>query len=166
VANSPSVCLRVLTPGDWRLFREVRLESLREAAYAFGSTLDDWQGANDTEARWRQRLTSVPFNVVAFFDGTPAGLVGATHPDAAGASELISMWVAPHARGKGVADALVAAVIAWTAERSVTSISLDVVEDNARARAFYRRQGFVERGHVRDSRSGRSECRMLWLPPA
>jgi ribosomal protein S18 acetylase RimI-like enzyme len=157
-------CIRLhaLTPDDWRLFREVRLAALREAPYAFDSTLEQWQGPNDTEERWRQRLTNVPLNIVAYFNGAPAGMVGATNPATDGASELISMWVAPHARGKGVADALVAAVIAWATERGITSIELDVVEANARARAFYRRQGFVDRGRVADPRSAQPERRMLW----
>lgn len=140
----------------------MRLAALSEAAYAFGSTLADWQGSNDTEERWRQRLTNVPLNVVAYFNGAPAGMVGATNPGNAGASELISMWVAPHARGKGVADALVTAVIAWAAERGINTIELDVVEENARARAFYRRCGFVDRGRVADPRSTKPERRMLW----
>jgi GNAT superfamily N-acetyltransferase len=157
-----SITLRQLSPDDWQLFREVRLAALREAAYAFSSTLEEWQGPNDTQERWRQRLTNVPLNVVAYFNGAPAGMVGATNPSAAGATELISMWVAPHARGTGVADALVAAVIAWATERGINTIALDVVETNARARAFYRRQGFADRGRVADPRSAQPERRMLW----
>lgn len=69
----PCIRLRALTRNDWRLFREVRLAALREAGlreatYAFGSTLGDWQGPNDTEDRSRQRLTNVPFNVVVYFN--------------------------------------------------------------------------------------------------
>lgn len=152
----------MLTPDDWRLFRQVRLEALSEAAYAFGSTLGDWQGPNDTEERWRQRLTNVPFNAVAYFNGAPAGMVGATNPSTSGASELISMWVAPHARGKGVADALVTAVITWATGRGITTIELDVVEANPRARAFYRKCGFVDRGRVAEPRSAKPERRMVW----
>lgn len=37
--------LRVLTTGDWRLFRGLRLEALRDAPYAFNTKLADWQGA-------------------------------------------------------------------------------------------------------------------------
>jgi len=69
------------------------LEALREAPYAFASSLADWQGDGDAEARWRQRLTDVPFNVIAELDGTPAGMVSATAPDATDALRMISMWV-------------------------------------------------------------------------
>ena len=62
------IALRTLTADDWQLWRELRLEALREAPYAYGSTLAQWQGAGDTEQRWRYRLDSVQFNVVAYLD--------------------------------------------------------------------------------------------------
>jgi ribosomal protein S18 acetylase RimI-like enzyme len=158
--TKPAVSLRILTADDWLLFRDVRLEALREAAYAFGSTLDDWQREKDTEDRWRQRLTDVPFNVIAYFGGTPSGMVSATKPNADGAIELISMWVAPFARGKGVADLLVDAVIRWATAERITKVSLDVIEDNGRARAFYHRHGFIDQGRNEIS-NGTPERRML-----
>lgn len=161
-----SVSLHVLTTDDWRLFRELRLEALREAPYAFGSTFDDWQGEKDTETRWRQRLTDVPFNAAAYLDGAPAGIASGTKPNDDGAVELISMWVAPFARGKGVADALVNAVIGWTKTAGIAKLSLDVMEDNHRARSFYRRHGFVDRGRIENTLDARPERRMLRIRPA
>jgi len=87
------------------------LNALAEAPGAFGSKLADWQGQG--EARWRARLSTVPLNVVAYFAAIPAGMVSATATDQDGTIELISMWVAPFARGKGASDALIAAVIDW-----------------------------------------------------
>src|SRR5579871_2075459 len=107
-----SVVLQILSPEDWRLFRALRLEALREAPYAFSTALAGWQGEGDAESRWRARLTDVPLNLVARYEGTPAGMASATAPTN-GTSELISMWVAPHARGKGVASALIDAVVSW-----------------------------------------------------
>lgn len=139
------VRLRVLTPDDWALFREVRLNALREAPYAFSATLADWQGANDSEPRWRLRLTDVPFNVVAYVDDTPAGMVSGTTPDADDAVGLIGLWVAPFARHRGVANALVGAVLSWARERSVAGVWLNVMDGNRPARALYQRFGFVDR---------------------
>ena len=160
--NTPAaVTLRVLTSDEWPLFREVRLEALREAPYAFCSTLADWQGERDTEQRWRQRLTDVPFNVIANFDGSPSGMVSATKPNADGEIELISMWVAPFARGKGVADSLVDAVCGWAREQCVGRVSLDVMESNECARAFYHRHGFVDQGRSDNCSDAQPVRRML-----
>lgn len=155
------IALRVLAVDEWRLFRELRLEALREAPHAFGSTLVDWQGERDTEQRWRQRLTDVPFNAIAYLNGSPAGIVSGTKPNAGGAIELISMWVAPFARGKGVADALVNAVVCWSREQHVDKVALDVMESNERAKAFYRRCGFADQGRVENTEDARPERRML-----
>lgn len=86
--------LRVIRADDWRAWRELRLEALREAPSAFGSTLAQWQGDGDTEARWRARLSDVPFNAIAEFDGTAAGIASGTALSVDGTVELISMWVA------------------------------------------------------------------------
>jgi len=157
-----TVTLRVLTPDEWPVFREIRLEALRDAPAAFGSTLADWQGERDTERRWRQRLTDVPFNAVAYVDGILAGVVSATQPNADG-TELISMWVAPTERGTGVADALVNAVVGFARKLRVATISLDVMESNERARAFYTRQEFIDRGRSDNGSEQRPERRMVRL---
>ncbi|MFY9663417.1 MAG: GNAT family N-acetyltransferase [Candidatus Cybelea sp.] len=158
---APGVSLRVLTPDEWPLFRELRLEALREAPHAFGSTLESWLGDGDTEERWRDRLTNVPFNVVAYFEGVPAGIVSGLASDLENEAELISMWVAPFARSKGVADSLVEAVVDWARGNGIEGVSLRVMEGNARARAFYRRQRFVDDGEAQSAPDGRPERRML-----
>jgi ribosomal protein S18 acetylase RimI-like enzyme len=131
---------------DWPLWRKLRLEALAEAPYAFSATLAYWQGEGDTEARWRGRLSDVPLNIVAEWQKTAAGMASGTAPDPDGSVELISMWVAPFARGQGVGDALVDAVIAWAREQQATRVVLAVFAQNERALALYRRRGFIDAG--------------------
>lgn len=135
--------ISVISADDWRLFRELRLEALREAPYAYGSTLAQWQGDGDTEERWRLRLTDVPFNVIAYLHDAAAGLVSGTAPTADGVVELISLWTAPFARGCGVGDALIEAVAGWARTQSAGAVVLAVVPSNEHAIALYRRHGFL-----------------------
>ena len=60
--------------------------------------------------------------------------------------ELANLAVAPEARRKGVASALLSAVLADAAERGTTRIFLEVRESNAAARALYSARGFDEVG--------------------
>ena len=146
--------LHHLIAEDWPRFRALRLEALAEAPYAFGSTLADWQGGvADTPERWRKRLIDVPLNLIADFRGVPAGMISATELDANGATTVISMWVAPLARGNGVGDALVAVVVDWAKEQKAACILLDVMEANEYARRFYQRNGFVDLGLQESDRS-------------
>lgn len=140
------ISLRAIRSDEWCAWRELRLEALRESPSAFSSTLAQWQGEGDIEARWRARLTDVPFNVVADLGGTDAGIASGTALSADGSVELISMWVAPFARGRGVGDALVSAVVQWAREQHAKRVLLAVMPQNARAIALYTRNGFIPNG--------------------
>lgn len=137
----------VLTPDDWPRWRELRLAALAEAPEAFGSALDQWSGAGDTEERWRSRLEEVPLNLVLLRAGLPVGMVAATHTEAGQPVHLISMWVAPHARGRGVGDEAIREVLGWAGRAHPGSeVGLSVKPGNAAAIRLYRRHGFVDVG--------------------
>jgi ribosomal protein S18 acetylase RimI-like enzyme len=155
--------LQVLNVDDWPLWRELRLEALAEAPYAFRSALRDWQGAGDTETRWKERFSTVPLNIVARLNGKPAGIVGASIIDEGGAVELRSMWVAPYARGHGVGDALIQAVVSWVKEQRVNRVVLAVRNDNTRAIALYSRHGFIDSGPDPELADGQAPERLMIL---
>ncbi|QIQ04357.1 GNAT family N-acetyltransferase [Streptomyces liangshanensis] len=143
--------LRAVDSDDWAVWRELRLAALAEAPYAFGSTLAQWQGDGDREERWRARL-GIPgaHDVIAVVDGRPAGMAsGVPVTGAEGAEdcvELISMWVSPAARGRGVGDSLIGEVVRWAVARGARSLRLSVMPDNGRAVALYERNGFTDAG--------------------
>jgi ribosomal protein S18 acetylase RimI-like enzyme len=129
-----------LAHDDWGRWRELQLAALADAPYAFSSTLANWQGEGDKAQRWRERLISVPFNVLTELMGRLVGMVSASWPDEDGNIALMSMWVTPSARGQGVGNALVDAVLVWADEQSATSVVLDVVATNDAALGLYRRE--------------------------
>ncbi len=61
-------------------------------------------------------------------------------------AQLVSLWVDPDARGRGVAGALIYAVAAWARERGARTVVLFVQEANAPGRALYLRAGFRPTG--------------------
>ena len=149
-----------LAPDDWAVFRDLRLRALADAPGAFGSRLADWEEA--TERQWRRRLEDVDLNLVARVDGEPVGMAsGVLSGDGAegDVAELISMWVDPAVRGRGVAGRLVAEVVAWASGRGRTTY-LMVRSDNARALAAYERAGFVDLG-LPAGQTGPAENRMV-----
>lgn len=115
-------------------------------------------------AKWRERLSSrtspdVRTLLVVDAEGRIAGF-GSAGPsrdeDAPTEWELYVVNLLPIARGTGLADHLLDAIVG---EREAT---LWVVEDNARARAFYTRRGFVdEGGRSQHPATGTSEIRMI-----
>ena len=139
-----------VTPDGWRLWRELRLAALTEARGAFGSTLEEWSGAADTEQRWRARLETVPLNLALTCYGDPVGMVSATAPDGDRPAELISPWVAPDSRGRGVGDEAIRRVLARVRRNFPGSnVELSVKTDNDHAVRLYERHGFVDAGPSR-----------------
>jgi ribosomal protein S18 acetylase RimI-like enzyme len=147
-----TVRLRELTVEDWPLWRRLRLAALAEAPYAFGATLAQWQGDDDREQRWRDRL-AVAYNLVALVGDEPVGMVSGM-PAGDGVVELISMWVAPAARGRGVGELLVGGVLSWAAGYGAHTVRLSVFEGNTAAEGLYRRTGFRPTGEVIEQATG------------
>jgi GNAT superfamily N-acetyltransferase len=154
----PSTSVRLLTPDDWSIFREVRLAALLDAPYAFGSTYD--REVEAAEESWRARLAGRA-QFVAELDGKVVGTAGGVREDDENA-QLVSMWVAPQARGKGAGDGLMKAVDDWAREGGFETLVLWVTEGNRRAEALYARWGFTRTGVTKPVRhdSSRMEYQM------
>jgi GNAT superfamily N-acetyltransferase len=97
---------------------------------------------------WRARLarsdaaTFLPLN-----HNESVGLVSAFVAAEDGTrTELVSMWVAPQARGQSVGRQLVAAVTGWALRHGAASIRLWVTETSDPARRLYESCGFVYSG--------------------
>ncbi len=133
-------------PGDWERVRALRLRALTADPDAFGMTLAQEQGK--TPEAWRTRLESpAAATFLGVLDGRDAGLaVGSVYEGAADAAGLYAMWVAPEARGRGVGDALVGAVLRWARARGARRVLLDVGDANAPAQRLYARNGFTPTG--------------------
>ena len=140
------VLVRGTVADDWQALRDIRLEALRDAPTAFGSTYE--QETERGEAHWRDRIarggTFLAF-VPEVSATEPSGLIGGYQEDPV-TVELVSMYVRPRARGRGVGEALVAAVIDWAGQRNAAAVRLWVTETNAPALALYERCGFALTG--------------------
>jgi ribosomal protein S18 acetylase RimI-like enzyme len=152
--------IRHVASDDWPEWRRLRRQALDEAPYAFGSTLSEWSGTGDSEERWRNRLESVAVNLIAYWRDAAAGMVSVTAVVSREA-EIISMWVAPSARGHGVGDALVRAAIDHARDQEAARVALDVTAGNKPAIDLYLRAGFVDVGWASSPKDPRPERRMV-----
>lgn len=139
---------------DWQRLRKVRLAQLLDTPMAFGETYAD--ASRLGEDRWRVRcdwvnepdkLGLVAVDATGEWVGTMLSVP--TRANAA-ALDLIGVWVDPAHRGRarGVADALLDAVLAWARVRGAGRMLLGVHEANPRAAAFYLRRGFAYTGEA------------------
>ncbi|NKX43967.1 GNAT family N-acetyltransferase [Roseicyclus persicicus] len=134
--------IRRLGPADWARFREIRLDMLRAAPRAFGSTHEEWAVKSEREIRaWLSAM-----HTLGLFDG--ARLVGTASFARRGATraahraEVIAVYLRPEARGQGRAVALMLALAGAARAEGLVQLELEVADWNAPAIAAYERAGF------------------------
>jgi GNAT superfamily N-acetyltransferase len=149
--------LRQLGEEDWATYRRVRLEALREAPYAFGSTLAREQDRPEVE--WRRAVGSRA-RFVAESGGAAVGTASGGDGESTGVAALTAMWVDPGFRRQGVGALLVERVIEWARQTGYSRLVLWVVDGNDSAERLYERFGFRRTGAQEEVRPGRLEHEM------
>jgi GNAT superfamily N-acetyltransferase len=133
--------IREIDADGWQAMRDVRLAALQDAPDAFASTYE--REVTFAEADWQRRITGGG-NFLAYAPGlghAPAGIVGGFETEP-GTIELVSLWVRPGARGHGIGQVLVQAVVDWARAKGAARVHLWVAEPNRTARLLYERCGF------------------------
>jgi GNAT superfamily N-acetyltransferase len=137
------VLVRETKLADWPALRSIRLMALTDAPEAYASTYAEEEAYPDAEWRTRSAGGNAFLAYVPEISASePVGLAGNYEP-APGIIHLVSVWVRPQARGRGVGVALVAAVTGWARARGATAVHVWVNENNIVARRLYERCGFV-----------------------
>ena len=137
-----NIHIRPTTASDWPALKAARLAALLDAPTAFGAS--HASAARFTDADWQQRaINTAQRTFFLAFDGDLAIGLAAQVVAGDGDCHLIAMWVAQPYRGMDVAAGLVAAVKQCAVKNGHARLVLDVAPENARAAAFYQKQGFV-----------------------
>lgn len=154
--SARDVRVRRIRPDEWRALRAFRLRALATDPRAFGATLAEEDSM--PEAAWQARARDgaegslLMAAVAEDARGAWLGMVGGRKLDAPGEWELISLWTAPEARGRGVAEALLRHGIAWAREAGAARVVLWYVTENEGAARVYARCGFARDGEATQGR--------------
>lgn len=140
--------LRRLHAGDWRIFRDIRLEMLQKAPRGFGMTAAEFEVmAADEIIAWIAKT-----NLWAVVEG---GRVAATAgwypmPGAVQAhrGHVFAVYTTPPARGRGFAAQLLAQLATDARVQGKTQLELDVGTENAAAIALYEAAGYRTTGTI------------------
>ena len=140
------ISIEVIAPRNVALYKNIRLRALQDAPTAFSSTYA--QEAKLTDDDWLKR--SIQFSgtkATGYFalDGRVAVGIAAGFLDRNDSlrAELVSMWVAPTHRRRGIGRLLVYAVTDWARGQNIPSLLLLVTSNNHAAIEFYQRLGFA-----------------------
>jgi ribosomal protein S18 acetylase RimI-like enzyme len=134
--------IRRLTTVDAAAYRDLRIEGLRNAPTAFGSSYEaeSKQTVADFEG-WMTRS----YIAGAWLGGALVGTASFYRLDGLKTAHRGNIWgvyVTPGARGHGIARALISHIIDY-ARTQVSQVHLSVVTENDSARSLYESLGFT-----------------------
>jgi ribosomal protein S18 acetylase RimI-like enzyme len=140
--------IRLLTPSDAAAFRDIRLRALREEPTAFTSSIEEF--SHQTLDKIAARFRSDPaesFMLGAFQNGELVGLCGFYREamlKQRHKGNIISLYVAPQARGQGISRTLMNDAIRRARKvAGVEQLLLGVMTTQLAARKLYESLGFV-----------------------
>lgn len=144
---------------DWELLKAVRLQALLDSPDAFCTIYDEAASLGDEV--WLKRSSTDPAedesaSFLAVEGEDVVGLAVGVLCDEA-RLDVVSVFVVPSHRGKGVAQDLMEIVESWGRSRGASVAELTVESGNQRARSFYAGIGYAPTGK-RETYPGR-----VWL---
>jgi len=143
--------IRRVHASEWRELRDLRLAALLDSPDAFWTRHEE--ALEQTEEEWRE-WAAMPCHVAVDcgrFVGMVAAFRGGEDPASV---DLVALFVAPEARKRGVAAALVAAQLAAARAEGFRRVGLMVNVENTAARRLYERLGFRDSGRRAPLRDG------------
>ncbi|MEL6419669.1 MAG: GNAT family N-acetyltransferase [Pseudomonadota bacterium] len=141
--------VRMLGPDDAKIWRDLRIEGIRNYPGAFLTSLDEAkaQSVEKIEIGLARKGT-----FAAFQDNEPVGIASilplTNRTRTRHRAEIGAFYVRPVAQGSGVADALMLAMIDFARVEGIWQLELFVAETNTRGTRFYERHGFVREGRL------------------
>jgi acetyltransferase len=143
-ARGETYTLRPIRPEDAdahaRLFARFTPEDMRFRFFSSIRNMPAEQVVRMTDIDYGREMAIVAINDTT---GETAGAARLVRNDTDGMTAEFAVAVEPAAKGKGLASALMRAIIDWGKSQNVAEISGQILADNAPMLAFIRRLGFT-----------------------
>lgn len=134
---------------EWQKYRDIRLLALKNDPYAFGSSNEEEINLSETD--WRNRIKAVQFAII---NGEVVGLIGLLRGDNLAnkhCGHIISLWVKPTLRGRGIAKKLVEKLQKLAQSSGIRKLSLHVSITQPAALRVYENLGFKHVGLLKEN---------------
>lgn len=134
-----------LTPADWQIYKELRLEALKNDSEAFGSSYEE--SVSKTDEEWRKKLENPKDHIFVARDGENyVGMAAAYKEQGKKMSHIAYVWgvyVRDAYRGQKIGKQLMRAVLAeLRANSEIKKINLNVNTKQLPAVKMYESLGF------------------------
>jgi L-amino acid N-acyltransferase YncA len=137
VSAPPAVELRELTPDDWPAVADIYWDGMRSGLATFETEVPSWEEWNAAHLPEHRLVAEVEGKIVGWAALSPAS----TRRCYAGVVEN-SVYVAEHARGRGVGRVLLEALIAGARLAGIWTIQTSIFPENRASLVLHERCGF------------------------
>ncbi|MBA3779488.1 MAG: GNAT family N-acetyltransferase [Chloroflexi bacterium] len=146
--------VRPVRAAEWRELRSLRLQALQDSPRSFGSTYErerslpeeDWRRLAATAAAGEEAVAIVAVGAGRFVRMARGVVTGDPAEEESRTVWLLSVYVDPAWRGRGVGRAVCESITGWARERGAAGVLLRVGDWNAPARILYEGMGFTVTG--------------------
>ncbi len=141
--------IQQLVPSEWKTFKQLRLEALRQDPSSFGESFSEAELKSDET--WMAQSKDAFENqskdtLIAYYDEKPVGLIFVFLREEPGFGAIGGFWVHPDYRRLGVGKALMSSAETWLSEKSVKQVTLWSNPENEASAKFYEKLGFEYTG--------------------
>ncbi len=135
--------IKKLSANDWQIFKELRLQMLKEEPQAFARTYDEVSKRTDEE--WKENTENEEAGILAvWLDGKLAGMNGYYYPERS-IVEIWGMFIRKEFRGMGLGKKLMGEIEKEIRkDGGVKKIQVSVTSSQTAAFELYKKLGFRE----------------------
>ena len=137
VTAPPTVELRALLPEDWSAVADIYWDGMRSGLATFETEVPSWEEWDAAHLPNHRLVAELDEEVVAWAALAPVS----TRRCYAGVVES-SVYVAEHARGRGIGRTLLEALIAGARHAGIWTIQCSIFPENRTSLALHERCGF------------------------
>lgn len=145
--DNQEILITKLPVSEWQSYKALRLRALKEETKAFSSRYEDQ--AKQPDEHWQNRLAAGKHMLFAKLGGQLVGMMVGYVPDPdkdKTTANIVSVYVAPEVRGKGISKKLLETLLKELKEDGVIKTILTVNKDQLVAVHLYQSFGFIITG--------------------
>jgi len=147
--------IRILDSKDAEMYRELRLQSLKENPEAFLTTYEMEKAKPLEQLQSNLIASDHRFTLGGFIDNELVGIatfVRESNPKIVHKGNVYAVYVSPERRGKGIGKSLVQHLVMKAKQSDgLEQINLAVISNNHAAKRLYEKFGFVAYGTERNA---------------
>ena len=144
------ITVRPAKAEEWKVWKELRLQSLQDSPESFGEQYAD--AVKKTDDEWKNKMQEVATlsttdTLFAIVEDQVVGMMYVFfRNDQQDTGGIGGLWVTPDNRQKGVGREMIDAALGWMKEKELQQVTFWNNKSNAASTKFYEKLGFTYTG--------------------